>query len=241
MRGAPAVLLGQDTGILAPGARHSWVSDSSLRASPIQSAPAPGLWPPSPKPSPPGRREEREIAIAASHDGGRQQRYLDAGGRPWPHRRGARARLCDPRACAQHDRARHLFGHVERALLLQIVEDLAQDLADDRPAGDLRPRRECRGRRHRRRRRGRLQDREPQPPVLYRALPGGGDRGRRHPARRVHDGCQADRDPRFLALWRPRPPAHPPSSRRGRRRDRRLRQLRRRADGWRRVRVRRRL
>ena len=59
------------------------------------------------------------------------------------------------------------------------------------------PGRECRGRRYRRRRRGRLQDREPQPPLVYRALSGRGDRGRRHPARRLHDGRAADGDPRI--------------------------------------------
>ena len=39
----------------------------------------------------------------------------------------------------------------------------------------------------------RLQDGEPQPPVLHRALPGRGDRRRRHPARRLHHGRAADR------------------------------------------------
>ena len=72
-----------------------------------------------------------------------------------------------------------------------------QDPADHGAAGDLRPGRECRRRRYRRRRRGRLQDREPQPPLVHRALPGRGDRGRRHPARRLHDGRAADRDARI--------------------------------------------
>jgi hypothetical protein len=39
----------------------------------------------------------------------------------------------------------------------------------------------------------RLQDGEPQPPVLHRALSGRGDRRRRHPARRLHHGRAADR------------------------------------------------
>ncbi len=68
---------------------------------------------------------------------------------------------------------------------------LAEAAADRGPAGDLRPGRE-RGRGRHRRRHGRgVQDREPQPPELHRALPGGGDRGRRHPARRLHDGRTA--------------------------------------------------
>ena len=44
-----------------------------------------------------------------------------------------RARLRDPRAHAEPDRARHLFGDVERALLVQIVEGLAA--AHCRPRG----------------------------------------------------------------------------------------------------------
>ena len=70
-----------------------------------------------------------------------------------------------------------------------------QDAADQRPAGDPGAGRE-RGRdRHRRRPRGRVQDGEPQPPELHRALSGRGDRRRRHPARRVHHGRAADRLP----------------------------------------------
>ena len=38
-----------------------------------------------------------------------------------------------------------------------------------------------------------LQDGEPQPPLLHRALSGGGDRRRRHHARCVYDGRPADR------------------------------------------------
>ena len=41
----------------------------------------------------------------------------------------------------------------------------------------------------------RVQDGEPQPPELHRALSGRGDRRRRHPARRVHHGRAADRLP----------------------------------------------
>ena len=44
----------------------------------------------------------------------------------------------------------------------------------------------------------------PQPPELHRALPGRGDRRRRHPARRLHHGRAADRLPRLAALRRAR-------------------------------------
>ena len=67
---------------------------------------------------------------------------------------------------------------------------LAQ-VADRGPARDAGPGRERRRRRHRRRPGRRLQDGEPQPPVLHRALPGRGDRRRRHPARRLHHGRAA--------------------------------------------------
>ena len=70
---------------------------------------------------------------------------------------------------------------------------MAPDAADHRAAGDLRAGRERRRRRHRRRAGAGLQDGEPQPSLLHRALPGGGDRGRRHPARRLHHGGAADR------------------------------------------------
>ena len=67
--------------------------------------------------------------------------------------------------------------------------------ADQGALGDPGAGRERRRHRHRRRPCGRVQDGEPQPPELHRALPGRGDRGRRHPARRVHHGGAADRLP----------------------------------------------
>ena len=94
--------------------------------------------------------------------------------------------------------------------------------------------RECRRRRHRRRRVRRLQDGEPQPPLLHRALPGRGDRRRRHPARRLHHGRAAGRRDERAALRRARPSKDPASGGRRRRRRRRLRQFLRRADGRRR-------
>ena len=49
-----------------------------------------------------------------------------------------------------------------------------------------------------------LQDGEPQPPLLHRALSGRGDRRRRHPARRLHHGRAADRQSERAALRRAR-------------------------------------
>ena len=51
--------------------------------------------------------------------------------------------------------------------------------------------------------RRRLQDGEPQPSDLHRALPGRGDGRRRHPARRVHHGRPARRRPELPALRAP--------------------------------------
>ena len=50
----------------------------------------------------------------------------------------------------------------------------------------------------------RVQDGEPQPPELHRALSGRGDRRRRHSARRVHHGRAADRLPERAVLRRAR-------------------------------------
>ena len=66
------------------------------------------------------------------------------------------------------------------------------------------PGRERRRHRHRRRLGGGVQDREPQPPLVHRAVPGRGHRGGRHPARHLHDGRAPDRDPRLAALRRSR-------------------------------------
>ena len=151
----------------------------------------------------------------------------------------AAARHPRPRAVAHG--ARHLLGDVERALLLQVVARLAQDAAHQGPAGDPGPGRERRRGRHRRRRCRRLQDGEPQPPLLHRALPGCGHRRRRHHARRVHHGRAARRQPQCAALRRSEPSQDAPS--RGRRGGghRRLRQLHGRADGRRRDQLRPRL
>ena len=59
--------------------------------------------------------------------------------------------LARARPRAEPGRARHLLGDVVRALQLQIDPHPSEEAADHRPAGDLRPRRECRRDRYRRR------------------------------------------------------------------------------------------
>ena len=135
------------------------------------------------------------------------------------------------RARADADRARHLLGDVERALLVQVLQGSSAHAADQGPAGDPGPGRECRRHRHRRRARLRVQDGEPQPPELHRALSGRGDRRRRHPARRVHHGRAADRLPQCAVVRRSHASEDAASGVRRGRRHRRLRQFIRRADG----------
>ena len=89
---------------------------------------------------------------------------------------------------------------------------------------------ECRRGRRRRRLRGRLQGRVPQPPERGRALPGSGDRRRRNPPRRLRARRTADRRARLAALRRARFGSLALPARRGRSRDRPLRQLDRRPD-----------
>ena len=113
--------------------------------------------------------------------------------RPQAGRVPAHSRPDRPRA--ELHRARHLLGDVERALLVQVLEGASAQPADQGALGDPGAGRERRRDRHRRRARRRVQDGEPQPPELHRALSGRGDRRRRHPARRVHHGRAADRLP----------------------------------------------
>ncbi len=75
-----------------------------------------------------------------------------------------------------------------------------------------------------------LQDGEPQPPVLHRALSGGGDGRRRDPARRVHHGRAAHRIAQLPALRRAGSSQDRASGLGRGRRHRRLRQFLRRAD-----------
>ena len=97
--------------------------------------------------------------------------------------------------------------------------------------GHPRPRRKRRRGGDRRRAGGDLQDGKPQPPQLHRALSGRGDRRGRHSARRVHHGRPSHRQPERFALRQPGQCSD--SADRGwcGARHRRLRQLRRRADG----------
>ena len=111
--------------------------------------------------------------------------------------------------------------------------------ADRGAVGPRRPRRERRRGRRGRRHRRRHPHREPQPPVGHRAVPGCGDRRRRHPARHLHDGRPAHRPHGPVAIRSPRRRPKPLDRRRSRVGDRRLRQCRRRPDGRWRGRVRR--
>jgi phosphoribosylformylglycinamidine (FGAM) synthase-like enzyme len=114
-----------------------------------------------------------------------------------------------------------------RALLLQVLARHLKKLPTG-PPGSSRARARtpasstsATARRH-------LQDGEPQPPELHRALSGRGDRRRRHPARRLHHGRAPDRllnALRFGDPERPRPHLVAAWSR-----HRRLRQLHGRAD-----------
>ena len=142
-----------------------------------------------------------------------------------PDRRRVRGRRQDPGPPAQPPRARPLRRDVERALLLQVVPAPPAAAAHGGAQGARRPGRERRRDRRRRRHRHRHPDREPQPPLGDRALPGGGHRRGRHPARHLHHGRPPARrhGPALLRPSRRRPAA---LARRGRReRDLGLRQL----------------
>ena len=123
-------------------------------------------------------------------------------GRARPVARRVPARAGDHGPHADHGRARHLLGDVERALLLQVLQGLAEEAADQGAVGHPGPGRECRRDRHRRRPGRHLQDGEPQPPLLHRALPGRGDGRGRHHARRLHHGRAAGGQPQCAALRR---------------------------------------
>ena len=157
--------------------------------------------------------------------------HLGAGRRAWPQTRRIRSPDAVDRARAVADGTRHLLGDVERALLLQVLENSSADAAHARPPRDPGPGRERRRHRHRRWLGLRVQDGEPQPPELYRAVSGRHHRRWRHPAGRLHHGRAADRLPQRAVVRRARASQDPaPGVRRGRR-HRRLRQQLRRADG----------
>src|SRR6266550_4005786 len=174
----------------------------------------------------------------ASRGSDRARHHPRAGAGAQPHTRRIRAHRSHARQEADVPRAGHFLRLVERALLLQAFAAGPQDIPHDGTAG--RP--GAGGERRRvaapERLGGRVQDRIPQPPVRGRALPGGGHGCRRDSPRRLHDGSP----PRRPAQ---RPPLRP--ARRGAQslfvrgrgaRDRRLRQLRRRAHARRRGRFR---
>ena len=192
------------------------------------------------------KREDRQVtgsAVAGSHRGlrlpGRAPRHARgrAGAQPQrarvradpgdarPRRRRSPSSASSPRSGREHCSYKH-------------SKPLLKTFPDHRAAGAPGPRRE--------RRRappagwlgGRVQDRVAQPSVGGRALPGRGDRRRRHPARRVHHGRAPGRDAQQPALRPAGPAAQPLPVRRRRERHRRLRQLRRRADPRRRGRLR---
>ena len=120
-----------------------------------------------------------------------------------PQRRGIRPGAVDHGPHPVADRAWRVQRDVVGALQLQIVPGLAEAVADQSALGDPRARGKRRRGRYRRRARRHLQNGEPQPPELHRALSGCGDRRRRHSARRVHHGRAADRQPERAALRQP--------------------------------------
>ncbi len=86
------------------------------------------------------------------------------GRRPRAEARRIRENSDADRSHADLHRARHLLGHVERALLVQILEKVAAHAADHRSARHPGPGRKCRRGRYRRRPGDRLQDGIAQPP-----------------------------------------------------------------------------
>ena len=199
-----------------------------MQPGPRAGFPLPPLRPPTPRPSTPRHAFPADPPITPALV--KQHKLTDEEYAPRPS-------LARPRADLR--RARRLQRHVERALLLQVEPRAPPPPAHQGAARHPGPRRERGGRRHRRRVRRRLQDGVAQPPELHRAAPGRGDRRRRHPPRRLHDGRAPHREPELAALRPARSPAHARAPARRRRRHRRLRQLHRRAHGGRRGPVRR--
>ena len=131
-----------------------------------------------------------------------------------PDRRRVRGRRQDPGPRPQPPRAGPVRRDVERALLVQVVPAAPAAPAHRGAAGARRSRRERRGDRRRRRHRGGHPDREPQPPLGHRALPGRRHRRGRHPARHLHHGgAPARRHGPALLRARPTTPASAGSSR----------------------------
>ncbi len=155
---------------------------------------------------------------------------LPALGGARPEGRRVRPDQGDPRPPPDLVRAGDVLGDVERALLLQVLQGAPGEVRSRRQGHPARPaagRYRRAGRRRRRRRwlGGHVQDREPQPPVLRRAVPGRSDRRRRHRPRHPRHGRPPDRRDGRAALRRPRRSRHRPRDAGDRRRRRRLRQL----------------
>ena len=132
-------------------------------------------------------------------------------------------------------RARHLLGDVERALLVQILEEVAAHAADHRAARHPGTGRECRRGRHRRRRLAVVFKMESHNHPSYIEPYQGAATGVGGILRDVFTmGARPIAAHERAALRRARPSEDPPSRRRRRRRHRRLRQFLRRADGRRR-------
>jgi len=137
----------------------------------------------------PSRRRACGLVWCAPHDGDHSPDRGSArplAGRVCAHPQGAGAR-------SEHRRAGRLLSHVERALLVQVEPSLAPTPPHEGSAGAAGSRRERRRDRCRWRPGRRVQDGEPQPSELHRAVPGRRNGSRRHPPRRVHHGSAADR------------------------------------------------
>ncbi len=120
------------------------------------------------------------------------------------HRLGVRADPGVARARAERLRARGLLGALVGALRLQAFGASAAAAAVERRARVAGAGRERGGGRHRRRPRGRVQGRVAQPSERSGAVPGCGDRRRRHPPRCRRHGSAADRSARRALVRRSR-------------------------------------
>ena len=104
------------------------------------------------------------------------------------HRLGVRADLRHPGPGADPRGVGGVLAHVERALRVQAFQALAEAFSHGRRTRPSGSGRERRHRGHRRRSGGRHEDREPQPPLGRRTLPGSGHGRGWHHARHLHHG-----------------------------------------------------
>ncbi len=191
-------------------------------------APVPiGKDPPPPFGAREGDRPKRRATKLEGHDSsGRGAAARPDPGRGACTRRGAlapgagadrrriRGRRQDPGPGPQPPRAGPVRRDVERALLVQVLPAAPAPPPHRGAAGPGGSRRERGGHRRRRRHRRGHPDREPQPPLGDRALPGRRHRGGRHSARHLHHGGASPRrdGPALLRLV-PTTPASAGSSR----------------------------